>query len=73
MTARECYKKETGCYINHRDIEKAMIEFAKYHVQEVLKEVLYSIPCLEDSSSDIVTYEELEQAILNVYSLENIK
>jgi hypothetical protein len=51
---------------------EAMIEFAKLHVEAALKEALESIPCL-GSSSDIATYEEVEDAVLNSYPLENIK
>ena len=40
----------------------------KYHVQEALKQALESIPCL-GSSSDIPTYEEVEEAIYG-YSME---
>jgi hypothetical protein len=60
--------------VNHadKDIQKAMIGFAKYHVEEALKEALDSIPCL-GSSTDIATYEEVENAVLNAYPLENIK
>jgi hypothetical protein len=54
------------------NIENIMIEFAKLHVKAALKEALDSIPCL-GSSSDIATYEEVEEAVLNSYSLENIK
>jgi hypothetical protein len=50
----------------------AMIEFARLHVEEALKEALESIPCL-GSSTDIATYEEVEEAVLNAYPLENIK
>lgn len=46
--------------------KKRLIEFAKYHVQLALKEALESIPCL-GSSSDIATYEEVEEAVLNCY------
>ena len=49
-----------------------MIEFAKLHVEKALKDALDSIPCL-GSSSDIATYEEVEEAVLNSYPLENIK
>ena len=49
-----------------------MIEFAKLHVEAALKEALESIPCL-GSSTDIATYEEVEDAVLNSYPLENIK
>jgi hypothetical protein len=50
---------------------KAMQEFAKLHVEAALKEALESIPCL-GSSSDIATYEEVEEAVLNSYPLDNI-
>ncbi len=49
-----------------------LIEFAKLHVQEALKQALESIPCL-GSSSDIATYEEVENEVLNAYDLNNIK
>ena len=52
-------------------VKEAMIEFAKMHVQEVLKQALESIPCL-GSSTDIASYEEVEEAVLNSYPLENI-
>ena len=72
QTAEELYFQITGCHINHRDIKHAMIEFAKLHVEAALKEALESIPCL-GSSTDIATYEEVEEAVLNSYPLENIK
>ena len=53
-------------------VREAMIEFAKMHVQETLKQALESIPCL-GSSTDIASYEEVEEAVLNSYPLENIK
>ena len=52
-------------------VKEAMIEFAKLHVQEALKQALESIPCL-GSSTDIASYEEVEEAVLNAYPLENI-
>ena len=52
--------------------QELMIEFAKMHVQEALKQALESIPCL-GSSTDTASYEEVEEAVLNSYSLENIK
>ena len=52
-------------------VREAMIEFAKMHVQEALKQALESIPCL-GSSTDIANYEEVEEAVLNSYPLENI-
>jgi len=53
-------------------VAEAMIEFAKLHVEAALKEALESIPCL-GSSSDIATYEEVEDAVLNAYPLTLIK
>jgi hypothetical protein len=70
-TAEETYLKYTQCVMNHEDIKVAMIEFAKLHVEAALKEALESIPCL-GSSSDIATYEEVENAVLNSYPLDKI-
>lgn len=53
-------------------IKQSMVEFAKLHVKAALKEALESIPCL-GSSTDIASYEEVEEAVLNSYPLENIK
>lgn len=53
-------------------ISECMIEFAKMHVEAALREALESIPCL-GSSSDIATYEEVRDAVLNAYPLTNIK
>ena len=50
----------------------AMIEFAKMHVQEALKQALENIPCL-GSSTDIPSIEEVEKAVLNAYPLDLIK
>lgn len=52
-------------------VNKAMIEFAKLHVEAALKMAFEDAPC--GSSSDIVTCEELHEAIMNSYPLENIK
>lgn len=54
------------------DINYAMVAFAKMHVEAALKEALESIPCL-GSSSDIPTYNEVEDAVLNAYPLTNLK
>lgn len=51
---------------------QSAIEFAKLHVKAALKEALENIPCL-GSSTDIPTYEEVEDAVLNAYPEENIK
>lgn len=54
------------------DIDKIMIEFAKLHVEAALKAALESIPCL-GSSTDIASYEEVEEEVLNAYPEELIK
>jgi hypothetical protein len=54
------------------NVSDMMIEFAKLHVTQALKEALESIPSL-GSSTDIATYEEVEKAVLSSYPLGNIK
>lgn len=39
LTAEESYLKSTGCFIYHTDIKKAMIEFAKLHVEACKEEI----------------------------------
>ena len=66
-TAEEFYDES-----KHDSILDIMTDFAKLHVKAALKEALESIPCL-GSSSDIATYEEVEQAVLNCYPENLIK
>jgi hypothetical protein len=70
-TAKELFDKMLS---NNDEVTSTemMVEFAKLHVQAALKEALDSIPCL-GSSSDIPTYEEVENAVLNAYPLDKIK
>jgi hypothetical protein len=78
-TAKEFYKEITGCVINHKDIETTIIEFAKLHVQEALKEaseeatITYEIH--EDKNTGIEYTAKVinKDSILNAYPLENIK
>lgn len=75
MKAKEFMNQEQYYAVTSGDeyeIQKLMTDFAKYHVENALKEALDSIPCL-GSSSDIATYEEVEEAVLNCYPLENMK
>ena len=57
------------------DVENAMIEFAKLHVESALKEAAYNL----DSeycyaySSERNKHDELYDSILKSYPLENIK
>jgi hypothetical protein len=62
----------TQSCILEEELPRLFIEFAKLHVEAALKEALESIPCL-GSSSDIATYEEVEDAVLNAYPLTLIK
>lgn len=73
-TAEEILTKYNGndSWTNNEDAKDAMIEFAKLHVKAALKEALESIPCL-GSSTDIATYDEVEEAVLNAYPLDRIK
>lgn len=75
ITAEECLINQ-DYYDNNElskwQVEKVMIEFAKLHVEAALKEILENIPCL-GSSTDIPSYEEVKDAVLNAYPLELIK
>jgi len=72
LTAEELLKdlptfnNESG-FGKHYVIE-AMIEFAKYHVQQALIAAI-DVPLLDHSEDNI----ELVNSILNAYSLDNIK
>ena len=59
-----------GVFVHSKNAKQAMIEFAKLHVIEALKEVSEKAE-IEDLSYDdrIVNVK----SILNAYSLENIK
>lgn len=79
MSAEEQYKSVTGVSINHKDIKKAMIEFAKYHVEQALK------AADNNATIDIIDREEISEgsfrpvygvdskSILNSYPLDLIK
>lgn len=74
-TAKEIYLNVTGCILipnSVPDIQKAMIEFAKLHVEAALKAKGKAMQekSYEDSSYSI---GELDAFTSNCYSLENIK
>ena len=73
MTADEQLIKMhmTNDPFEYEDIVKATIEFAWYHVKEALKAALEDSPT--GSSTDITSYEDMKDAILNAYPLEKIK
>ena len=75
LTAEEFLRNSSVTSSDRYDFlskQELMIEFAKMHVQEALKQALESIPCL-GSSTDTASYEDMKDAILNSYPLENIK
>lgn len=75
QTAEElCYnsKYNDSGLIHYKDAARLCVQFANLHVKEALKEALESIPCL-GSSTDIATYEEVKEAVLNSYLAEKIK
>jgi len=77
-TAEELLNKEyyhivldsKDTWVNVGDIERAMIEFAKLHVEAALKATYENIEYTEVDSS--VPYV-VEDSILNSYPLSNIK
>jgi hypothetical protein len=77
--ARRVYYKVTGCILesHHKpDIEKAMIEFAKLHVEAALKEASEKADTIyveEDGCATGDYYEVDKDSILNSYPLTNIK
>jgi hypothetical protein len=92
MTAEEFYLKKTGWesldsfeeFDHPEDVVKYMIEFAKYRVEQALKEASEKA-CLEvenykgkhlsieESLDDYTDCRVNKESILNAYPLENIK
>lgn len=77
MTAKETYTKVTGCIINHKDVEQAMIEFAKMHVQAALEVASENAETKEEYDNiydpNDKYYVVDKNSILNSYPLTNIK
>jgi hypothetical protein len=71
MRARDFLDNNIIEYIPSEEIEKVMIEFAKYHVEQALE------AASEKAELDLISnYKRCEisnTSILNAYSLENIK
>mgnify|MGYP000933674886 CR=1 FL=1 len=76
--AEEVYNQH--CFVNDisSSMKRAMIEFAKLHVTEALKQASikvqtrYSTTYPEEAEMNIIQYVD-EKSILNAYSLDNIK
>jgi hypothetical protein len=74
MTAEDIFLIENGYKINHRDVKKAMIEFAKYHVEKALKTARIEAVLTDDVDLDGRFYNVVDsESIINSYQLENIK
>ena len=68
------YKFEAGEAIGNKDFDTMALyarEFAKLHVEAALKAALEDSP--HGSSTDIPSYEDMKDAILNAYPLDLIK
>ena len=75
-TTEEFYKQTTGCLMNHRDIKKAMIEFAKLHVEAALKEASEKAEIItkEIGGGLNIEWKEIDKdSILNAYPLNLIR
>ena len=67
MTAREFIKEwQNGFDLDVNQIDNLLVEFAKFHVAQALKEASKIADGWENSG-------ELSPEILNAYPLENIK
>jgi hypothetical protein len=72
-TSEEIYLKITGCLLftnDKPDIKKAMIEFAKLHVEAALKA---KIQAMEYYHNDGYSLNEMDAFTNDSYPLENIK
>jgi hypothetical protein len=70
----EFLKKKGTIFPNEKEklrAQNSFIEFAKLHVEAALEEALENSPT--GSSTDIPSYEDMKNAILNAYPLTNIK
>jgi len=76
-TVEETYLKYTKCVMNHGDIKKAMVEFAKLHVEIALREASEKATTKEDvaifAEGTYRTQIIDRDSILNAYPLTNIK
>lgn len=64
---------KNGNVLSIGSAEKIMIEFAKLHVQKALKKVDETISIQISRCYECGGVDSLEQSILNIYPLDNIK
>ncbi len=67
MTAEEFLNKWITKPLDYNDIENLMIEFARYHVEQALKEA--EIRAQQTWGNSVI----MKNSVLNAYPLENIK
>ena len=70
-TAEEFYKQITGCVMNHGDIKKAMIEFAKLHLEAQKKAILKNAKLKKVNFWGGTEIDK--NSILNSYPLDKIQ
>ena len=81
MKTAEDFLKEGAQHPNGWTVRKCMIEFAKMHVQEALKQAsekadadfTYLGDDLKEIGAEYIEVYTIKDSILNAYSLENIK
>ena len=61
-----------GVFVHSKNAKQAMIEFAKLHVTEALKEASENVEHLWDDNENEL-FDIDKDSILNAYPLENIK
>lgn len=62
MTAEEIIKEDQSGVYNEQDIAHMMIKFAKYHVEQALKQASNKMKSMHHKTT-----------VLTAYSIENIK
>lgn len=67
MTAEKFLNKWITKPLDYNDIENLMIEFARYHVEQALKEA--EIKAQQTCGNSVI----MKNSVLNAYPLENIK
>lgn len=72
LTAKEFFDEElSGEPLTEESVVEALKEFAQIHVRAALEAALEDAPT--GSSTDIPTYQEMKNAILNAYPNERIR
>lgn len=83
ITVEEFYEENTSGFLDENECKQLMIEFAKLHVTEALKQasenveyscyIKYNDPYDFSAGIDCLVDELNKNSILNAYPLDNIK